>query len=241
MLPRRLRPIRIGIDGVGGLSEAARASCIELIRVAGRCFASFDVDACCFVYDGERVLASARGLRALIERTNRVDPARRSLTYESRLIKYALRGFSVFVPPRLYKPSAVDPRVYDLCLALREHHPRCLAATPKTPETPAGRRLLAAAALRRTRDPVFGDGGEKPSGLVRLIAAIVVVRCGDAAGREVTQTKKKRRRRHTSLRDVLRRGWCYNRQKTPPCSRTSPDLLLVARAVSHRRRLHGRR
>ena len=179
--------------------------------------ASFDVDACCFVYDGERVLASARGLRALIERTNRVDPARRSLTYESRLIKYALRGFSVFVPPRLYKPSAVDPRVYDLCLALREHHPRCLAATPRTPETPAGRRLAAAAALRRTRDPVFGDGGEKPSGLVRLLVASRLYALRNAADAEVTQTKKKKGvDATTSLRDVLRRGWCYNRQKTPP-------------------------
>ena len=111
---------------------------LRLYALPAAVLASFDVDACCFVYDGERVLASARGLRALIERTNRVDPARRSLTYESRLIKYALRGFSVFVPPRLYKPSAVDPRVYDLCLALREHHPRCLAATPKRRKRPRG-------------------------------------------------------------------------------------------------------
>ena len=188
--------------------------------------ASFDVDACCFVYDGHQVRASARGLRALIECTNRVDPRRRSLTYESRLVKYALRGFSVYVPPRLYKPSAVDPRVYDLCLALRGHHPRCLQATPKTPETPAGRRLAAVVALNRNRDPVFGDGGEKPSGLVRLLVASRLYALRNASDAEAGSTKKKKGvDENKSLRDVLRRGWCYNRQKTPPMLPDEPQTF----------------
>jgi hypothetical protein len=58
----------------------------------------FDLDCCCFAYDGQRVVASPRGQQALKYRTNIVDPSRQSLSYESRLLKYAVRGFSISVP-----------------------------------------------------------------------------------------------------------------------------------------------
>ncbi|MDE2099758.1 MAG: hypothetical protein KGL39_21070 [Patescibacteria group bacterium] len=58
----------------------------------------FDVDPCCAAYDGTRVLAAPRAVRALATRATLVDPSRQSLTYESRLLKYARRGFAVAIP-----------------------------------------------------------------------------------------------------------------------------------------------
>jgi len=58
----------------------------------------FDVDACCFGFDGRRVLALPRALRAVRRGYNLVDPSRQSLTYEARLLKYARRGFAVGIP-----------------------------------------------------------------------------------------------------------------------------------------------
>jgi len=72
------------------------------VQVILRCYTSpaevllgFDVDCCCVGFDGAEVWASDRGLRALRHRVNVVDLTRRSTTYESRLIKYAGRGFAV--------------------------------------------------------------------------------------------------------------------------------------------------
>ena len=58
----------------------------------------FDVDCCALAYDGQRLLATQRSLYALTRNVNVVNPTRRSLTYESRLYKYAKRGFAVVVP-----------------------------------------------------------------------------------------------------------------------------------------------
>jgi hypothetical protein len=60
--------------------------------------AGFDVDSCCFAYDGKNFLTTKRGLYALQHRVNCVDFTRLSPTYERRLVKYAERGFSIYVP-----------------------------------------------------------------------------------------------------------------------------------------------
>ncbi|KAK7232275.1 hypothetical protein SO694_00030326 [Aureococcus anophagefferens] len=65
----------------------------------------FDIDSCCAAYDGTRLLCLPRFRRAVNSSLNLVDPSRRSPSYESRLRKYALRGFAVSVPA--YDPSRV--------------------------------------------------------------------------------------------------------------------------------------
>lgn len=57
----------------------------------------FDIDSCCVGYDGHRVVALPRAVRALRYRYNLVDPSRQSTTYEARLVKYAQRGFRIAV------------------------------------------------------------------------------------------------------------------------------------------------
>ena len=59
---------------------------------------SFDVDCCAVAYDGSNVLATPRASRAFRTRVNVAVESRRSYSYESRLIKYARRGFAVGVP-----------------------------------------------------------------------------------------------------------------------------------------------
>jgi hypothetical protein len=59
---------------------------------------SFDIDSCAVGFDGETVLAMERFRRAMTKRYNLVDETRRSLSYETRLAKYATRGFAVAVP-----------------------------------------------------------------------------------------------------------------------------------------------
>lgn len=59
---------------------------------------NFDVDACQFAYDGDRVLATPSARRALVTGINLADPERASFSYETRLAKYAERGFAVAVP-----------------------------------------------------------------------------------------------------------------------------------------------
>jgi hypothetical protein len=60
--------------------------------------ASFDVDCCAVGFDGTDVLALPRCRAALNRAANVADPSRRSPTYESRLWKYAMRGFAVALP-----------------------------------------------------------------------------------------------------------------------------------------------
>lgn len=59
---------------------------------------SFDVDCCGVLFDGEQVFATPRARRAIITRTNVAVEERRSWSYETRLLKYARRGFAVCVP-----------------------------------------------------------------------------------------------------------------------------------------------
>ena len=68
---------------------------LRLYKSTAEVLAGFDVDACCVAYDGNRAWCTQRSRRALNGMVNVVDPSRQSLTYESRLFKYSLRGFGV--------------------------------------------------------------------------------------------------------------------------------------------------
>ena len=85
-------------------SEAAAPS-FAAIQIILRCHESaeavlqcFDIDACCIGYDGQNVLCLPRTKDALISGMNVTDMMQRSATYETRLLKYAARGFAVVVP-----------------------------------------------------------------------------------------------------------------------------------------------
>jgi len=57
-----------------------------------------DLDSVSVGYDGEKVWASHRGIRALTKRYNLVDIDRTHLAYPFRLYKYSTRGFCVAIP-----------------------------------------------------------------------------------------------------------------------------------------------
>ena len=122
---------------------------LRLYSTAADVLASFDVDSCCVAFDGSQLWASPRAQRALNTRSNTIDLSRRSTTYESRLVKYAFRGFSLAVPPDLMCPARVSPACFDAptkyekallslrglarCIALdRLFEQRRRRATPKT-------------------------------------------------------------------------------------------------------------
>ncbi|KAL6076304.1 Ankyrin [Balamuthia mandrillaris] len=71
---------------------------LRLYKSPAEVLLGFDIDCCTFGFDGKNVWAMERGYRALTKRYNLVNPTRRSSTYESRLLKYAKRGFIVAVP-----------------------------------------------------------------------------------------------------------------------------------------------
>lgn len=59
---------------------------------------SFDIDCCCIAYDGKKLWVSQRFKRAYKHASNLVDTTKQSTSYETRLIKYAMRGFSIGIP-----------------------------------------------------------------------------------------------------------------------------------------------
>jgi len=71
----------------------------------------FDIDCCAVGFDGQRVYAMDRWIRAINKGYNLVNQSRRSLTYEVRLFKYSKRGFAVAVP-QLDK-KRVDPLLFE--------------------------------------------------------------------------------------------------------------------------------
>ncbi len=71
----------------------------------------FDVDSCAVGTDGKRVWMSCRAHNALVSQCNVVDLSRRSPSYESRLAKYAKRGFEVGVPE--LRRERIDPMIFE--------------------------------------------------------------------------------------------------------------------------------
>lgn len=55
----------------------------------------FELDCCCVAYDGERVLAHPRAVRAIVTLVNLVDLAYWSPAFEFRAMKYVSRGFAI--------------------------------------------------------------------------------------------------------------------------------------------------
>ena len=82
---------------------------LRIYQSPAEAMAGFDVDASTCVYDGERVWATPRAVVAMMRQCNTVDITRRSSSYETRLAKYAARGFEVFVP-ELHRDK-IDPTV----------------------------------------------------------------------------------------------------------------------------------
>ena len=83
---------------------------LRLYKSPAEILMGFDIDCCSVGFDGTAVWATPRALRALNQRTNRVDLSRRSLTYEVRLYKYAKRGFAVSLPNPLDR-SRISPHL----------------------------------------------------------------------------------------------------------------------------------
>lgn len=71
----------------------------------------FDVDACSFGFDGQRVWATPRAVAASLTQTNTVEMTRRSPSYEMRLAKYAERGFEIYIPD-LHREQ-IDPSIFE--------------------------------------------------------------------------------------------------------------------------------
>ena len=81
---------------------------LRVYRSPAEILLGFDVDSCCVGLDvnNMQAYASPRAWRALITRANVVDGSRRSPSYESRLEKYARRGFGIYIPG--FDKTAVD-------------------------------------------------------------------------------------------------------------------------------------
>lgn len=73
----------------------------------GQLLASFDLGSACAAYDGTDVFFNARGKLAYEHAINVVDPTIRRWTFESRICKYADRGFAICLP-NLRDPSSIS-------------------------------------------------------------------------------------------------------------------------------------
>ncbi|KAL8689597.1 MAG: hypothetical protein Q9218_004772, partial [Villophora microphyllina] len=88
---------------------------LRLYKSVSEILSGFDVDCSCFAYDGSQVYGTPRGIAAFMTQTNTVDLTRRSPSYESRLSKYAHRGFEVYWPD--LDRSKVDPTIFERSFA----------------------------------------------------------------------------------------------------------------------------
>ncbi|KAL8827871.1 MAG: hypothetical protein Q9170_006840 [Blastenia crenularia] len=88
---------------------------LRLYKSVSEILSGFDVDCSCFAYDGSQVYGTPRGIAAFMTQTNTVDLTRRSPSYESRLSKYAHRGFEVYWPD--LDRSKIDPTIFERSFA----------------------------------------------------------------------------------------------------------------------------
>lgn len=84
---------------------------LRIYKSISEILTGFDVDCACAAYDGKQVYASPRALAAYMTQINTIDLSRRSPSYESRLSKYARRGFEVYWPT--LDRSRVDPTIFE--------------------------------------------------------------------------------------------------------------------------------
>ncbi|KAL8636281.1 MAG: hypothetical protein Q9226_009269, partial [Calogaya cf. arnoldii] len=88
---------------------------LRLYKSVSEILSGFDVDCSCFAYDGTQVYGAPRGIAAFMTQTNTIDLTRRSPSYESRLSKYARRGFEVYWPD--LDRSKIDPTIFERSFA----------------------------------------------------------------------------------------------------------------------------
>ncbi|WPH02991.1 Hypothetical protein R9X50_00586300 [Acrodontium crateriforme] len=84
---------------------------LRIYKSISEILTGYDVDCSCVAYDGKQVYASPRALASYMTQINTIDLTRRSPSYESRLAKYAHRGFEVYWPN--LDRSRVDPTIYE--------------------------------------------------------------------------------------------------------------------------------
>ncbi|CAH0056898.1 unnamed protein product, partial [Clonostachys solani] len=87
---------------------------LRLYKSVSEILTGFDVDCSCFAFDGTQVYATPRGITSFCLQTNTIDLSRRSPSYESRLAKYARRGFEIFYAD--FDRKRIDPTVYERSL-----------------------------------------------------------------------------------------------------------------------------
>ncbi|KAL8731242.1 MAG: hypothetical protein Q9181_004356 [Wetmoreana brouardii] len=88
---------------------------LRLYKSVSEILTGFDVDCSCFAYDGNQVYGTPRGIAAFMTQTNTIELTRRSPSYESRLSKYAHRGFEVYWSE--LDRSRVDPTIFERSFA----------------------------------------------------------------------------------------------------------------------------
>jgi len=71
---------------------------LRLYKTVSEILHGFDVDSCCLGFDGNTIWATERCIFSLTECYNTVNYNRLSPSYESRLVKYAHRGISIYIP-----------------------------------------------------------------------------------------------------------------------------------------------
>ncbi|KYQ93264.1 hypothetical protein DLAC_05920 [Tieghemostelium lacteum] len=71
---------------------------LKIFKSAKEVLDGFDVDCCSVGFDSQDVFAINRSRRSIIDGINTIDIDNRSNTYETRLFKYARRGFAVEIP-----------------------------------------------------------------------------------------------------------------------------------------------
>ncbi|KAJ3412533.1 Protein mono-ADP-ribosyltransferase parp4 [Chytridiales sp. JEL 0842] len=94
MIVRNLRSLTL----VGDYPRRQIQIVFRLFKSPAEVLMGFDIDACCFGYNGSNVFALPRALRALTRSYNLVDMTRRSASYEHRLYKYTKRNFAIAIP-----------------------------------------------------------------------------------------------------------------------------------------------
>ena len=83
----------LGIDGMRHVQIILRS-----YTTVNQLICGFDVDSCCFAYDGKDVITNSRGYRSVIFGSNIVDPYTSSKNGVQRSKKYLNRGYNLFLP-----------------------------------------------------------------------------------------------------------------------------------------------
>ncbi|KDR65523.1 hypothetical protein GALMADRAFT_42720, partial [Galerina marginata CBS 339.88] len=83
---------------------------LRLYHSPAEVLAGFDIDSCCFAYDGSHLWTCPRALASCIRQSNSVDLTRRSPSYEVRLAKYGQRGHEVYLPS--LSRNKIDPSIF---------------------------------------------------------------------------------------------------------------------------------